>query len=210
MKGLTKAIRAAWRSGLGRRGAGLRFAVEIAGSGFVHLHAIYYGPFVVKSWLEDVLSRAYDQIGKSWVEEIGESQEEQFRAILEIAKYTTKAPSPLSEQWFDESREVINPVIAARWELATMALQLTGQLGVMRSSEKKKGLAEVQEQDREEDVEEKDRDVACEQCGEVGAWKWIKWPTMTWVRYCHDAGLKAFAGSRWRPAEGPIQVSDTS
>jgi hypothetical protein len=208
VRGVTAAVRAAWRVGLGQSGAGLRFAVEIAGSGFVHVHAIYWGPYIAKKWLEDVLSRAYAQIGMSWIEEIGGSREEQVKAILEVAKYTTKAPSPLSEHWFEDAREVIHPALAARWELATSAIQLTGQLGVMRGSARE-GLAEAEEQDREEKVEEQDRDLPCEQCGVVGEWRWTKWSTEKWVRYCHDAGLRAFAASRWGPTWG-TQISDTS
>src|SRR5579859_2828306 len=116
-KGVSAAMAGAWVHGLRRAGAGLQWGLEVAGAGFVHLHALYYGPFVPKGWLEAELRSTYPRIGHTWIETIpcdGEAT-----APLEVAKYICKSPSPLSECWLEgKAREVTHPVIAARWEVA--------------------------------------------------------------------------------------------
>lgn len=195
-KGGARAMEHVWRTGLRRRGAGIFWALEVAGGGYVHIHALFFGPFLNKEWLEAELRAVYPRIGRTWIEDVPADTE--ATAPLEVAKYACKAPSPLSEEWIQgTTREVTHPVIAARWEVAMLGVHVQGRKGAFRglkNEEDAVGEAEVQE----ESEIEKDADVSCACCGVVGNWHWALIPTREFVRYCHSRGKRAFARSRWR------------
>ncbi|MBD3292164.1 MAG: hypothetical protein GF393_04515, partial [Armatimonadia bacterium] len=53
------------------------------------------------------------------------------RGVAEVVKYATKTPSATT--WQQEEREVVHPVIAARWEVACRGVRLRERWGAARS-----------------------------------------------------------------------------
>ena len=198
-KGLQHAAKAMWSAELRQPGAGLYWALEIASGGFVHLHFLHFGPFIPKHKVEQVAHAAYERCGFTWIEEVKEeTQEALVLAILEVGKYTAKGPSPQSEWWIaDEfAREVLHPVLAARWEAAVHAMHTHQRLGAFRVS-KEERLRAQEESDTEKSVEQRDKDEACPACGVVGEWTWVARRTDEWLHECHARGERGLAGSRW-------------
>jgi len=84
-------------------------------------------------------------------------------AITESVKYTIKAPSPLRCEWIAGANEtVINPKLAARWEVATHRMQLRRHYGIMR-----RALAIVNAEREEVDATKAggERVEHCHDCG---------------------------------------------
>lgn len=131
-EGLISALRAAWQEGLKRKGTGLIGSVEIGDTGHVHIHFLYYGPFIVQAWLEEVCKKAFAGCGFSYIEKVEDEQ----KALREVAKYSVKAPSPLNERWFEHPQLVIHPTLAARWEVATHNLRVRESRGAFRKAPK--------------------------------------------------------------------------
>jgi hypothetical protein len=117
--------------------------IEISDRGHVHLHALYWGPWIAQTYVERVQSESVPKAGHTWVQEAtsksddldpeaeGEAGE---YAALEICKYTAKMISPLSRDWIaGEKRAVLHPAIAAAWQVATAGIQLFRHYGVMRA-----------------------------------------------------------------------------
>ena len=182
-------------------GSGGHFHVEISGGGFVHAHGLVLSGFLPKEHLELLAQKAFKGAGKLFVEEISGGAEEVTRAILETAKYAGKGPSPLSEGWLEGAeRDVLDPRLAARFELALVGRHVSSTWGSFRSS-KKKGLGG--EEATERAVEAEDANLACEGCGAVGLWQWEWDLTQAWVKFCHQRGRAAMKGSRWKPRPSP-------
>lgn len=202
--GLLKAMKAVWRAGLRRVGTGLVYGIEIAGSGFVHLHFLCYGPYIPKKWLEETARTAFERVGHSWIEKVADNGIS--KAVLEVCKYIGKSPSPLSEAWYDSSeREVMDPVLAARWELACAGRHLIGVLGVFRGAARPKVDPAPANAERPHPAAA-DASVTCSHCGRVGCFRNAKVPSLQLVLACHRVRERAFLGSKWVSREGPVEI----
>jgi hypothetical protein len=121
---------------------------EMSANGFIHLHVLYWGPFVVKKYVEKLQAELDSLAGFTWVQ-LARDHEETLRgqadpedegdngewAAAEIAKYTAKAISPLSADWIaGDGRPVLHPRLAAAWQVATRGVQLVRHFGTMRAA----------------------------------------------------------------------------
>jgi len=191
--GVVAAFGLAWREGLGQKGAGAFWRVELGETGAVHMHVLYFGPFIKKSWLESKLRSAYDRCGFVYIRE----ECDPVRAAGELAKYVTKTASPRCESWVTQGRVVMHPTLVARWEAATMSLRLHGYRGVLRHAVGAEVDGAV-----DGDAEWVTPEVAlagtCEVCGSDR----LEPVTLTlaaYVRHQHDRGKRALRGSRAPP-----------
>lgn len=192
IEGLIAAIMLAWKTGLRRKGTGLTFSIEIAGSGHVHLHALFLGPYIPKPWLETVLRSGFDRAGFTHIKNVDEENEKNI--VLEIVKYHTKSPSPLCERFFDRGCDVIDPVLAARWEIACHGKHLHRSLGAFRK--RKDDVA-----DANPDVEADDPLASdpCPTCGRCDGFIEREVDTFEWVQHCHAIGESAFRSTKRTP-----------
>lgn len=204
--------------------------VEIAGQGFVHVHFVAYCPWVRKVDLEAELVRRVSvdvegvTAGFAYIRDLGTTLDKYdgndqklknksaLRAVVEVTKYCAKGPSPMSESWYDRGREVMDPELLARWELATSnllypQLQLYRTYGDLRGF-KAEEVAPVVDTDQE-DVATAEVDdggdaspVACLYCGSERRVE-ITFPIEAWIKECHALGVGALKGSRWRPTGKP-------
>lgn len=202
-KSLLRAISCVWKKGLRQRGAAMCIALECAGGGNVHAHVLYLGPYIDKAWLDRTTAEAgggFTDIRRP----VEPGDDDWKRVVLEIAKYPLKGPSPLSEAFVEgRSRDVTNPEIAARWEIATDGMHLHKMLGVFRGIEMEEEAAVREAEDDARDVAD-DADQKCEHCGIAAGFEWRRVPTIPWVRYCHAVGSPALHRSRWLPpSEAP-------
>jgi hypothetical protein len=209
--GLGNAIRHLWQVGLRdardkmkqkRKGAGLAYGIECAGSGNVHLHFVYLGGFIPKEWLENTAREAFEQCGFSKINNVvpreGENHAQATkRALRETLKYAIKGTSPLCERWFSERREVQNPTLVARWEMATHGLHLQGRFGSFRTSTDEAAKSDPPSISP----------VPCPHCGAELGYHTTEVETWWWVSYCHLRGWKAFRGGRADPIPIPDDES---
>jgi len=184
--GLARAFGVAWRAGLGQRGTGAYWRIELGEMGAVHMHVLYVGPFVPKAWLEETLHQAYDRCGFAWIREVPNAD----AAIGEIVKYTTKTASPLSESWITRGRVVMHPTLVARWEVATVSLRLDGLRGILRTVEPVDVAADADG--------DKSLPIKCEQCGSTSL-ETVTVNVLEFVRHMHARGARALRGSRASP-----------
>lgn len=150
------------------KGTAAWFTVEMA-HGHIHVHFLYYGPWIDQAWLAAEFSSAlvpetvarknitgvgpkYDHIpvvkaqGFSDIRHLGAGgvSEDIAKSVLEVTKYSTKVASPLSEEWIAGHRlECPHPVLAARWAVATHGVRLYEAYGVLR----KLGLQDAADDD---------------------------------------------------------------
>lgn len=203
IEGVKKAWRGIWKTLVKRRGAGAFAAVEMSGTGHVHLHALVYGPYLPKEAVDAAAKAAWDGAGFCHVHDLGEDGQvdEVRRAILEVGKYSAKGASPLAEEWIGgRARDLTHPTLAARFALAAHGVRLKERFGAFRAIAEEEEAAVSDEEDgapTEAEVEQADAQVACPCCGAVGRWEWDTLPLVPWVRQCHHGGKKALAGSRW-------------
>ena len=121
-------------------GAGLVYGIETGKSGNVHMHFVYFGPHIQKAEFEKTVREAYSDAGFSYIRKISgntkhtttKNRAQLERAVCEALRYTYKAPASLDENWFDGPRVVMQPELAARWEVATRGVQLHNRLGAFR------------------------------------------------------------------------------
>lgn len=94
----------------------------------------------------------------------------------------------LSGQW---SVMTIDPILAARWEIACYKVRLIEKYGFLRGLEhhESKPVAEVYH----------DGNVPCKQCGEIGKWETRFVHTESYVNDCHWAGEAGMKRSTWKP-----------
>jgi hypothetical protein len=208
------------KAGMKRSGSAMFAKVEMSGTGFVHAHFLYYGPFENKAWLENLLREADPRVGHVNLQVVNQSTRSARKkkmkslagAIMEVAKYCVKVPSGMSERWLaGDQREVMHPELAANWEVATIGVRLSERYGALRQKkeDEKKEEEETPEEDKETTLE-KDAEEACVGCGVVGEWQWGMRKLSEWVRECHGGGRAALAGSRWQPEENKCSVTTSS
>lgn len=230
VRGLETAARAIWnpkdtlgiktRIGLKKPGAGLLRKLEFSVNGFLHLHLLYYGPHVVKQGadftIEDLAKKAYPRAGFAWVEQVTDPYSGEKRApgekdiAYEIVKYVCKGPSPLDEEAIlGAPRERLNPVLAARLEMALFEVRTLERYGCFRGADKERkapediGEAEERELLKELHEHTNDKDTTCENCGTVGYWYSDRCTTREWLRYSHSRGSRGFVASRWQGSSTP-------
>lgn len=198
------------KAGMKRSGTAMFAKIELSGTGFVHAHFLYYGPFENKEWLENLLREADPRIGHTGLEIVNQSTRSARKkktkslagAVLEVAKYCMKVPSGMSERWLaGGEREVMHPELAANWEVATSGVRLSEKYGALRQK-KEEVVAEPEDEDPQlpegkEQQLEKDESEVCSSCGVQGEWKWATRKLKEWVVECHGKGKSALVGSRW-------------
>ena len=212
--GLHRAMQHLWDEGLNRGGLGcnaLFTKIEMSTNGFVHLHAMYYGGFIPQKWFEETAREAYEDCGFSWLESVEEGDAQ--GCVREVAKYVTKSAGPMCEDWLaGEDRWAIHPVLAARWEVAMLGMDVCRRYGLLR------GLPEIEEEDESDESAEipegedkrphdgsehpeDDAKAKCDCCGAVGRWRSDVVKTRTFVLRCHKRREAALFGSQWAPEE---------
>jgi len=214
-----KMARAAWDKMLKvAPGAALLRTIEVSPSGMVHANLVYYGPPVMKENLDEVtaidvraggsnvqpirprrLEPAADECRDDEDQDGSKpNRDEERAAVKRAARYAAKGPivkgASRREAWLggcdDGIVEVLDPMLLARWEAATVNIHLLEKYGQMR------GLKfDEDEQPEPED----DTLVACRDCGVVGHWKWTRRAAEFWIQKCRDAGKPALIGSVWSP-----------
>lgn len=188
-----------WR--LGQKGAGLFVALELAGTGFVHAHLLYFGPYIAKSWLEEALKEGDARCGHTWIAEVREGEEKD--AVVEVAKYCAKLVSFLDEDWLrGEERKVLNPELAANYEAAVMGVHLAERYGCLRGPYEPVEVEEAQADLHQVEREEFDHDIECPSCRAKGKWRWGTRELSAWVAECHAKGEAALYGSGWKGRAG--------
>jgi hypothetical protein len=123
-------------------GTAMYAKVECAGTGHVHAHLLVYAPYVPKAKLEAIVRQVKGlpsgiDHGFVWIEQAKKDEE---ALAAEATKYVTKSHSPMAEDWLAGSpREVMDPVLAARWEIATIGRALSRMYGELRADREKAG-----------------------------------------------------------------------
>lgn len=120
-----------WDEGLAYGGlASAIVRVECSSKGHVHVHALYYGPWVVNKWARSVAECIVD------VRAVSEFQgNPSDDALREAIKYQLKAPSPTRAAWIGGDRwRVTHPELAAAWLEGSRGVQLTRYRGLVRAS----------------------------------------------------------------------------
>jgi len=128
-----------WRKYLKRRGRALALSLEVSPRGAVHIHALYHGrrPDV------QALRAAYMfRAGNSPFVNV-QHVKKPAKAIRELAKYLCKAASPKNPRVFRGGRgEFIDPVLAARAEVAFSGDRLFEVFGSWRGADEDEDLPE--------------------------------------------------------------------
>jgi hypothetical protein len=202
-----------WQKLLHCPGGGLVYGIETGKSGNVHMHFVYFGPHVPKAELEKTAHEAYADAGFSFIRKISghtknitsKNRTQLERAVSKALRYTYKAPASLDENWFDGPREVIQPELAARWEVATRGVQLHNRLGAFRQRSSSDDTQESTNDDGAStgtDHVTSDRsEPVCPHCGSSNGYTTKEIDTRTWVARCHSRGQRAFGASRVEPPD---------
>jgi hypothetical protein len=177
-------------------------AVELSGVGHAHLHVLYFGPWVdLQPWTSEagpepgwttIGRRAYSRLG-----DVADVELADFDSIPEIAKYPMKmlGANNKAAGWLagesltteDGRPGLMNPELAARWEIALFGARIGDRYGSFRA---------IPAPEDEKITERSIRPThVCEHCG-ADAWKLVSWPIPDWVRICKLADVQPFG----RPA----------
>ena len=141
-KGLVRnAVGYVWRKYLKRIGRAMALAVEVSPRGAVHIHALYHGHRPDVNRLRDAyLFRTGDSpfVNCKYVQR-------PEKAIRELAKYMMKASSPKNVRLLRGARGAfIDPVLAARAEVAFSGDRLFECLGAWRGADDDDDLPDAQ------------------------------------------------------------------
>jgi len=207
----------AWTELLKVPGAGMLRTIECSKRGHVHLNLIYFGPTVYKEDFERTVKVVDCRVGFCDIKKLDsdpaprgkrvkcDDPRGSKKAVKTAAKYVSKGLESgrggNDEDWLagDRAARVVDPILAARWEIAAYKLKLMQRYGALR------GVA-LDEHGREgESGHEDDSEVVCDCCGSVGAWKTVYRKAENWIQEMHDKGCAALVGSEWkpRPRDGP-------
>lgn len=194
--------------------AALAYGIEIGKSGNVHMHFVCYDLPISQAEFEKAAREVYPDAGFSSLREIyghtkaitSKNRAHVERAVGEALRYTIKAPSPLDENWFDVPREVIQPELAARWEIATRGLHLRNRLGAFR---RKASVLDDSASTGNDSVTSDPSELACCNCGSCIGYQTQQVDTRTWVARCHSRGQRTFGTSRVGPSpkQAPANTS---
>jgi hypothetical protein len=197
-QGLKKAFKAAWNQGLKRPGTAMFYSVEIAGTGNVHIHALYFGPFINQEWFNAVGRDAFPGFGYTWFEYLGADPSER---VAEVAKYCAKGTSIRHEDYLnDTAGQNLHPLLAARWELATFHERLQERYGSFRE------VPKPDDEPAEEIAPPDDAATPCRSCGVIGPKIDGHVKTIHYIKFCHLLGEEAFPSGGWiHPSKRPTQ-----
>lgn len=156
-------------------------AFELSGTGHVHAHAMVASTYLDVAWLDRTAALAGGREVHVWIEEATRD------TAREVAKYTAKLCSPLDEAALaGEDRSLMNPGLAAAWEVATYGARLHERFGALRRVPMHEG---------QQPPAPADSTTHCASCGTVGEWKWAFRPLRRWVEECRRRGVPALDGS---------------
>lgn len=190
--GLSRAWAFVWRKYLKRDGAGAWKSAECSGTGNVHIHVLYWGPFVNKAHLEQLAREGWPAAGHTWVSEV-----DGLETVPEVVKYTLKSPGGRAEHWFGgHSRWVVNPRLAARWELAILGSRVAERYGCFRKIPRPE----------DEEYEEIELLDVCP-CG-CSEWVVEYFGLAHGIRFCHQKHAIAFRANRIRKRESRAGPGD--
>ncbi len=183
-----------WKRHLRVNGAAMLRCTEISATGLVHVHAIYYGPEVDRE-IMSALSQKLDHRhrgGTATVEVI----EGGAGRVARTARYASKSIKGHGA-FFDEdflegqvTRKVIDPVLAARWEVAVHGLRLTQKYGSLY------GLQAPHPDSIGRPLD--DSNVECS-CGIKGHWRTEFRSLASWLDETHWLGRAGLEHNRWTP-----------
>jgi len=177
-RGLRQAWRGVWRE-FGSPASGAWVNLEIAGHGNVHLHALFYGRYVDHVDLQVEAFSAWEGAGFVSVSLV--RGDDLASAAKEVAAYSVKSPGSNNADWIaglstDEGRaKMINPRLAARWEVATFGQRLGDRYGFFRN---------VLEPDYDWDTDRPEAEAVCPSCGTIPNYRLKLSTTLTWVLLC--------------------------
>jgi hypothetical protein len=211
-----RVAKVAWDELLKKPGAAMLRSIECSKRGHVHLNLIYFGPTIDKGDLEDVTKAVDCRVGFCDIKALdcdpapkkkrvkSEDPRGSKAAVKAAARYAAKGlesgRGSNDEDWLggDRTAKVVDPILAARWEIASYKLKLIQRYGALRGME-------LDEHGREDDHVHDDSEVACSRCGTVGDWRTVLRKSESWIQACHDRGLGALQGSSWKPRarDGP-------
>jgi hypothetical protein len=213
-----KAAKRAWEKVLKARGAGMLRSIEVSHRGHVHANLIYFGPPIEKDELDEVVTADDCRVGYTKVQALdcdpapkkervpSDDPRGSRKAVEAAARYVSKGlesrKGSNSEDWMagEMTARCVDPVLAARWEIASYRLHLLQRYGALRGMK-------LEEHGKEEDESghEDDGHVKCAVCGAVGAWKSVFRRTDRWLAWCHARGSPGLAKSTWKP---PPEMGD--
>jgi hypothetical protein len=128
-----------WRRYLKPRGRALALSLEVSPRGAVHIHALYHGRRPDAGTLRETYmfrAGASPMVNCTYVRKPA-------KAIRELAKYMLKAASPKNPRILRGGRgEFIDPVLAARAEVAFSGDRLFESMGAWRGADEEKDLPE--------------------------------------------------------------------
>lgn len=187
-----RGVRDLWRDELKVPGAALLRCIEISERGHVHVHAIYYGPKVVKWSATKAMAKLLGRACKMKVQRIKGGKNGVARAARYAAKSVKGSASAFNEDWLAGERlgRLIDPELAARWELAAHHLRLSEAYGALR------GLS-VPRPD-EKGGPHDDGDVQCS-CGATGRYRTVYRNVQSYLIECHLDGKAGLEDNTWLP-----------
>jgi hypothetical protein len=207
---LQEAGRRAWKAMLGSEHcpcAAMLSKPECADEGHVHLHILYYGPYVPKAKLEAIVARSRPPTGCEWgFVDIQRARVDKDGLARELAKYVVKGPSGKSEGWLaGEPRRVMDPTLAARWEIALMGIKTSRVYGALREAREAAQEAPSDEPPAMPAEDTSEGEVPQNDCCPSCVWGTLRTvilPLEPTIQRQHARGVPALAGSRWRPRPG--------
>jgi hypothetical protein len=133
------------------------FAQEVSPSGMVHIHALVYGEFILQRVLEAAWSHA---LGEKTIVDV-RTIRNVAGSLREVLKYATKGEKNSRDQ----------AVRAAAVEVAfrnVHRVALGGAVRRVRISDSSGATEDIRTADLHNQ-----RELACQECGVVGEWKWV-------------------------------------
>ena len=207
-----------------QKGAAAYGAIEMAEGGHIHLHAVVYSRFIVRKNAARLFAEGHNaQNGGSYRWAVAEGEmcvdvrDASPESAREVAKYITKAPSPLDEGWLagEHRRSTLSPKLLVRWEHATKNTPLRRAYGAIRGL-----LAEEHERVDEAEAEDmiaehrEELPSTCPHCGSDGSCyrehTFFDLNIEQVVHELHNVGVRALRGSTWEArgvVSGPLDVT---
>jgi hypothetical protein len=223
---MQKLAKGAWAF-LKAPGAAMLRTTEISQRGMVHANLIYYGPTIDKRKLNAALAAVdcragteramsvenldYDPVpGQPGKRTISKDPRGSKSALKRAGKYAakgiaaqkpgkTKPVEHPGEGWLggEDAVLVIDPRLAARWEIACYRLQLSQRYGALRKLKFDEDAPQVPADDSS---------TKCSRCGSMGHWHWSHRNAERWIQECHALGEPALQGSDWQQSRaGPSE-----
>lgn len=201
-------------------GAGLLRTIECGKRGHVHANLLYWGPRVSRPEIEAATKEADPCVGFSHCLTVGkpkrkhdgkknpylpddeaekEPEEDEVKEGLKrVARYISKGlDHDGGDHVYDEdfwsgtsSAATTDPLLAARWEIATYKAHLSQKYGALRGIELDEGESAAPEKELEAD-----HGVSCACCGLVGQFEWKNRRAVPWLDRCAARGKRGVHGT---------------